>query len=215
MPSTSDLRRTPTHVRRNPWKLARQVERDYLFRSIRTESYNLDDPELLAMQAILSALQPLDVGAQKRVIGWAANRLGISTTSPLSGTEHVAPASSHVETVAPAQTNNGATADLDTLADLFNSASPKTQSESALVVGYWLQTHEAMADFDSLRINKELKNLGHGIPNITRALDDLKSQKPALAIQLRKSGSAKQARKKYKITDAGIKSVQRMLKGDE
>jgi predicted transcriptional regulator len=36
--------------------------------------------------------------------------------------------------------------------------------------------------------------------------------KPQLAIQLKKSGNAKQARKKYKVTKEGIKKVEEMLR---
>ena len=35
--------------------------------------------------------------------------------------------------------------------------------------------------------------------------------KPQLAIQLKKSGNAKQARKKYKVTKAGIAKVEEMM----
>jgi hypothetical protein len=39
----------------------------------------------------------------------------------------------------------------------------------------------------------------------------LKSQKPALVVQLKKSGSTKQARKKYKLTTAGKKAVEQLI----
>ena len=55
-----------------------------------------------------------------------------------------------------------------------------------------------------------LKNLGHGIPNVTKALDSLKGQSPALALQLKKAGTSQQARKTYKITVAGIKQIEAM-----
>jgi hypothetical protein len=60
-------------------------------------------------------------------------------------------------------------------------------------------------------VNKELKLLGEGVPNITMAVDALRSQKPALAVQLQKSGKTRQARKTYKLTVAGIKEVERMI----
>jgi len=62
-------------------------------------------------------------------------------------------------------------------------------------------------------VSTELKNLGHGVANITRAFNDLKARRPALAIQVQKSGRAKQARKKYKITEAGLTKVRKMLLG--
>jgi hypothetical protein len=62
-------------------------------------------------------------------------------------------------------------------------------------------------------VNKELKNLGEGILNITSALDALKAQKPALALQLKKAGKSRQARKTYKVTVAGLKFVENMIRG--
>jgi DNA-binding PadR family transcriptional regulator len=47
---------------------------------------------------------------------------------------------------------------------------------------------------------------------LTAALDELKAARPAFAIQLRKSGSSQQARKKYKITAAGEKRVEELVR---
>jgi len=98
-------------------------------------------------------------------------------------------------------------------AELYDAAQPKSQSDKALVAGYWLQQSLGGDNFDSFSINKELKNLGEGVPNITSALDTLKGQKPALVLQLKKSGKSRQARKTYKVTVAGLKNVENMLGG--
>lgn len=84
-----------------------------------------------------------------------------------------------------------------------------------LVVGYWFQVLQGEQDLDGFQINKELKHLGHGVSNITTALSSLIDRKPQLVIQTRKSGNSKQARKRYRLTDAGIKAVERMLAGGE
>jgi hypothetical protein len=60
-------------------------------------------------------------------------------------------------------------------------------------------------------LNRELKNLGHEVGNITRALQGNIDEKPALVLQLRKSGGTKQARKIYKLSVAGIKAVEARL----
>ena len=78
------------------------------------------------------------------------------------------------------------------------------------------ESHRAglqQADFDSFRLNKELQHLGHQLPNVTYALTELGKRKPALAMQVRKSGKSAQARKRYRLTDAGIKSVEEMMNG--
>jgi DNA-binding PadR family transcriptional regulator len=66
-------------------------------------------------------------------------------------------------------------------------------------------------ELEGFTLNKELKNLGHGVSNITSALDTLMSRKPALVIQTKKSGTSKQARKKYKLTLEGLRAVERMV----
>ncbi|NKB89197.1 MAG: hypothetical protein GKS06_13350 [Acidobacteria bacterium] len=92
------------------------------------------------------------------------------------------------------------------------AAAPKTQPEKVLVVGYWFQVYGAQDDIDSYSVNRELKHLGHGIPKITRAFNGLIEQRPQLAIQVRKSGKSRQARKKYRITAAGVARVEDMLR---
>jgi hypothetical protein len=76
-----------------------------------------------------------------------------------------------------------------------------------------LQVCQGAESFDAFSAHKELKNLGQGVGNITIAIDSLKSQKPALALQLKKSGKTQQSRKTYKITVAGINSVASMING--
>jgi hypothetical protein len=97
------------------------------------------------------------------------------------------------------------------LGELFDAARPQTNGQRALVAGYWLQVCGGANDLSSQAINTELKHLGYGILNITEALEDLKATKPAHAIQLRKSGTSRQARKTYKITEAGIRAVETMI----
>jgi hypothetical protein len=97
------------------------------------------------------------------------------------------------------------------LAELYHAADPKSEAEKGLVAGTWFQVVEGLDGLDSQTINSSLKDLGYGVGNITRAFDVLISQRPALIIQLRKAGTTKQARKLFKVTDAGIKRVLQML----
>jgi DNA-binding MarR family transcriptional regulator len=65
--------------------------------------------------------------------------------------------------------------------------------------------------FDSYTANSALKQMGYTLSNITRALDILQAQDPKLVMQVRKTGSSRQARKVYKLTHAGLKRVAEML----
>jgi hypothetical protein len=104
--------------------------------------------------------------------------------------------------------------DYETFADLFNAANPKTEKDKAAVAAYYAQVCEEAGSFQSQSLNDLLKNLGHGIGNITEALNQLKNERPALILQLKKSGSSRQARKTYKLTLEGIKRVESMVQGE-
>jgi hypothetical protein len=168
-------------------------------------SEQVSDPmaELKAMKAVADGLTGLQKEAVSRVLQWAGGSFGASVAlSPRSKS-----ASSKVEeddSVAGAQ-------EFDSLADLYAAAQPKTDADRALVAGYWYQFKEAQEEFASQTINTALKNLGHGVSNITKAFESLKAQSPALVMQVRKSGSSQQARKKYKLTAAGKKAVELLI----
>lgn len=171
------------------------------------------DPELNAMGAVLSALTPLDREAKARVLSWAAKRFEIQADLP-------PPPPPRTDT----DGRNGAegsgapsppTSDLmafETLGELFSAASPNTDAQKVLVAAYWFQVRGGLSDFESQPVNTELKHLGHGVGNITGAIESLKNQKPSLVVQLRKSGQTRQARKKFKVTTEGIRAVDALVR---
>jgi Transcriptional regulator PadR-like family len=158
--------------------------------------------EVNAMAAIEAAFADLDEDAKGRVLRWAADRFGLVTLLNAQKT----PSAIHNVTLPPKSSFEATE-----LADLYSTAAPTTESEKALVVAYWLQFIKGQTDLESQQINSELKQLGHGIANITKALETLKDRKPQLIVQTRKEGTTQQARKKYRITDEGRKAVQHML----
>lgn len=170
------------------------------------------DAELKAMQTIYGTLVALDDDARKRVVSYVSSRLGLGAQvqNPYSKPKHGAmPSPDHDsfdESEGEEEVAEGPQK-FEHLAELFDAVSPQTDQERVLVAAYWLQTSTGAASVDGFRINKELKHLGHGVGNVTRAIDALKSMKPALMIQLRKSGKTRQARKEYKVTSAGEKAL--------
>ena len=168
----------------------------------------MDDSELRAMQAVLTAIDGLDEAAKKRVIVWASERLGISigrggparSTGPL--------VSENLDKL-----NSNQEVKFGTFAELFNATCPTNNPQKALVAAYWLQVCSGQEQFSSQSVNKELQDLGHVIQNVTQAFTQLKDKKPSLAIQVKKSGKSQQARKLYKLTRAGIDAVNGLLAG--
>jgi hypothetical protein len=100
------------------------------------------------------------------------------------------------------------------LADLFGVAQASTDAAKALVVAAWLQEREGHTEISTQTVNRELNHLGHKVGNITRAFDSLRDSKPNLVMQLKKDGTSKQARKTFKVTVAGLREVERLLRGE-
>jgi hypothetical protein len=184
----------------------------YVKQRTMTEKPTVDDAEFAAMHTIYKALEPLDDDARSRVVNYICARLEI-TAAPGRGGGDADAADGEMDEAA-LQGEKAKAPKFGSLAELFNAAgSPKPQSDKALVAGYWLQVCNGADSFDGFSANKELKQLGEGIGNITNAIEALKGQKPALALQLKKSGSSQQARKTYKLTVAGIQAVENMING--
>ena len=96
-------------------------------------------------------------------------------------------------------------------AELLAASHARTDAQRALVIAYWFQVGESRPDLDAMTLNRELKNLGHGVSNITGVLTRMMESRPQLVLQLKKSGSSRQARKKYKLTAAGRQRVESLL----
>jgi len=174
-----------------------------------------EDDEFLAMRAVFSALKGLpDDEARTRVLSYAASRLNLSMgTAPAKATQvGTTEAASGGEADAAAGAATSPTT-FGTFAELFDAAHPQSNADKALVAGYWLQVCQGAESFSGLAANTDLKHLGEAVANITNAIDGLKNQKPALALQLKKSGKSQQARKSYKITVAGVRAVEAMIHG--
>lgn len=162
--------------------------------------------EVAAMGMVEAALEPLGDLERTRILRWAADRYSVTLLMPNST---VKPKNT------PTEAGGGDTETLTDAGDLYAQAAPKTDAERALVVAYWAQESAGKGDFDSQTVNTKLKHLGHGVNNITRALDELKRQRPQLVIQLEKAGKTRQARKRYKVTAAGKSRVKQMLTGEQ
>lgn len=158
--------------------------------------------EITAMQKIADAFKGLDDSTVARVLRWAVDHWGAKV--PTGGQREppaTAATSEATSSIAPHST-------FSDLGELFAAVSPETDADKVLVVGYWLQFIEGNNELSGYDVNKELKHLGHGVGNVTTAFDTLKARKPAPVIQLKKSGTSKQARKSYKLTLAGKQAVE-------
>ena len=164
------------------------------------------DNEIDAMRRIAEVLDEFGNGDSEiraRILQWVTARYGDPPSSYSSSPRSIP--------MAPQPQGPEEDDSLEDLADLFDAAGAQTDPERALVVGYWLTEPEGKSDFTSQEVNSELKNLGHGVTNITSAFSSLMKRKPALAMQTAKAGATQQARKRYKLTRAGRTAVQSMI----
>jgi hypothetical protein len=152
--------------------------------------------EVRALARVVEAVDGLDASAAQRVLEWAWKRFvgAVSHEPPASR----APVGEHVD-----------------LADLYVGARPVTDADKVLVVAYWHQVNKKKENLDAQTIHGDLKNLGYGVSNVTRACSALIREKPQLMIQVKKAGSTRQARKQYRLTAAGIQRVRDKLGGGD
>jgi hypothetical protein len=154
------------------------------------------DKELSAIQSMISTLQGLDDAERRRAYAFVGEKLGLQ----------VARANSPV--------GPGTTGDQQRwrdFAELFAAIQPTMDKERALVACYWRQVCQGDENFGSQAINADLKDLGHGVGNITDALAQLMDERPQLVLQVRKAGATKQARKTYRLSTSGKQRVEEML----
>lgn len=160
------------------------------------------DLELQVMQDAAAGLANLPEEARHRVIRWLADRFGTALSPPVNRISE------------RSEPNSAGEPDThEHFADFYHAVGPVTDKEKAVTAAYWVN-RQGNPQFPSQEINSMLKDLGHGVSNITDALSTAMREKPALILQLKKSGTSRQARKLYKITDAGIKWVDAKLNAD-
>lgn len=95
--------------------------------------------------------------------------------------------------------------------ELVEQWAPETQAEWALLGAYYFQVVNGNQSITAYQVNKELKQHGTVVSNITVSFDENINQNPALMRQTGKSGKSKQAKKTYIVTTNGIKFVQNKL----
>lgn len=165
----------------------------------------MEDKQIAAMQQVVNALNGLDESDLRVVLGFISMRYGPVQHSAV-------PRRSLTEEFheTPNDWNEPVSA-YESFPDLYHAANPETESDKALVAGYWIQVCQGKDSFDSYSANSALKDMGYSISNITRAFDSLMAVDPKYVQQIRKSGTTRQARKLYKLTQAGQRRISEMF----
>jgi len=158
------------------------------------------DAEMKALGEVFNAIKELDDNGKR----WVLDSLYMKFFPSETGRQ---------STAAAGATKRGGLSltSFESVAEVFAKASPSKDPDKALVVAAYLQEKEERPELTSRDINGQLKHLGHGINNITAAINSLKGRKPKLMVQTRKEGTSQQAPKKYKVTIEGLNRVREML----
>jgi len=163
------------------------------------------DTEYEVMGVLLQEFKKLDdKDARQRVLDWLARKFSLSTPKP-TGSEEQPSAGRDTEVKLVTLTS------FNSLADVFAQVSLEMDKDKALVAAAFFQNKWQKTEITGWEINKELKQLGHGVSNITSAISQLIDVSPSLMIQTRKEGKTRQAKKKYKVTAEGLKAIQQIL----
>lgn len=168
---------------------------------------DVENTDITAFKAIYEALASLEEEARERVFMSVGAMLGIngsalSSKSPMAG-----------QILKDGSIDGENFSEYSTFAELYAGVDPASNSEKALVAGYWLQVCQGAEGFSGSATNDELANLGHKLSNVTRAFSALIKAKPQLVLQVKKKGKSPQARKVYKLSQAGIDRIQEMIGG--
>lgn len=179
----------------------------------------MPDAEIEALGKVVDALGPLEEEEQGRIIRWAAERYGVALVNgraPLEAEDATRASRRDMDNDTEAEDarddgDGSGPKTFEDFADLYDATSPTTDVEKVLVAGYWTQVVMGKPTFGSRELNKELKDLGHAVGAINKAMTSNMNKKPALIIQVSRGGSSPQAQKKYKVSEAGKKWVQERL----
>ena len=202
----------------------------------------IGDLELDVMGKSYDLLKDLNDGEKRRVIQWLVNKFGLLNTSvfqgtiqkldenSLGGTHPVSIISAPVAKTAPitrkaasppkeSSSNKGIVTEVVvpdltgySVSGLFDRVRSKTDVARVLLVAAYLQEKGNGVELGSRQINKELKNIGRGIKNITQAINSLLKKDPQLLKLTRKTTSSQQGKKKYLVTPLGMEKVKESLK---
>ena len=166
--------------------------------------------EIDAMGAIDKAMTGLEQDEQKRVLRWAVDKFSggaVTVEQDRQGPSRSGGANG-------SGGDGGGTGSYQRITDLMDAAHPSSIVDHVLVASYWFQVVRGQENFAAQDVNAALKDLGHPSKNITDSYASLMKRKPSAARQVQKAGSTRQARKRYRLTDPGIRTVEQMIRGE-
>ncbi|MGE5342364.1 MAG: hypothetical protein ACM3SY_12885 [Candidatus Omnitrophota bacterium] len=194
------------------------------------------DQEIVALSETFDALKKLDKPKIRRILNWIRDRLDIMEGKTFGEISPELSLSESPEAPLPKNKNNKkltrnkkmkpepapktrgksgkkTIADYDSVNDLFKDANLKRVSDKILLMAAYLQEQQNYKELSSFDINLRLKRLGVGVPNISSSINGIMNKKVKLLEEItKKEGNAKAMRRKYRVTEEGLKVANNYLK---
>jgi hypothetical protein len=93
----------------------------------------------------------------------------------------------------------------DSLQEIFLASTVKTTGAKILLASAYLQETENFKELSSYDITSRMKNIGQTLKNASIAVKSLMLKKPPMLIQTGTFGYSKQSRKKFRVTEEGLR----------
>lgn len=179
------------------------------------------DPEIGAMNEVLVSFKQLDNGQRKRIVDWLTARfklnepydstqIALSEPVELKRTRRKPGPKKKTDVSASPEEKNIKL--YDTVLELFSEADVKRVSSKILLMAAYLQEKLNIKEISSFDINSRLKRIRHGVTNISSAINGLLDHSPKLIDVIEQPGMEKAARRKFKVTEEGIKLANSYLR---
>lgn len=94
-----------------------------------------------------------------------------------------------------------------TFEGVYNKVEPKTAIQKIVTAAWWLERQEGKESWKSFEVNKLLKSLDVKISSVSGTLAIENKKDDSMIVVLEKSGDSMQARKTFRLSDAGYAFV--------
>jgi hypothetical protein len=180
------------------------------------------DPEIVAMNKVFNVFRNLDNGKRERIIHWLTDRFGLTGDKPPP--ELTQPANVNIKKqteTKPIVEEKPAEAvktlkkrgieQYDTVLDLFSEARVKKSTGKVLLMAAYLQERHHFKEITTYDINFRLKRIKHGVTNISSLINGILKGKPQLLDEIKDEGQTKHSRRKFRVTEEGLKVAKSYL----
>lgn len=179
------------------------------------------DPEIGAMNEVLVSFKQVNNDQRKRIVDWLTARFKLNEPydpTQVAFTEPVEPRRTRRKPGPKKKTDTAVLPEeknvklYDTVLELFAESDVKRVSSKILLMAAYLQEKLNIKEISSFDINSRLKRIRHGVTNISSAINGLLEHSPKLMDVIDQPGEGNAARRKFKVTEEGVKLANSYLR---